>query len=372
MKKATVALVRCESYDEPVVERAVREAVGMLPEFGNSLPQGSSVLLKVNLTQIEPLETAVTTHPAVVKAVSDLFKDRGHRVAIGEGSGHSGWQLWRRLRRLLFERLKDSMAGRKYEELAGFYSYLMGIKSYTQALTTDIAGFRAPVVRREELGIETEIDFFGESGILDAARKSGAELAYFDLEETVTLRSPTHRFLEDVPVSRSVAEAGLVVSVAKFKTHADMVLTGAIKNFFGIIPTPLRHTYHSTSKLAEMMGEMLVDVYSVVSPPPLVVCDAVMGMEGEGPLEGPPRRMGLIMASSDCVAHDAVMAALVGLDPMDVPVVRVAHEAGLGQGLLENIEVRGVPINEVRQADWDLGPNAGLRTRTKASAAARP
>jgi len=152
-----------------------------------------------------------------------------------------------------------------------------------------------------------------------------------------------------------------VISTAKFKTHEDMVITGALKNFFGIIPTPLRSGFHTTGKLAGLMAEMLVDVFSVVKPAPLAITDAVWGMEGRGPLDGTPRFMGLVMASPDCVAHDAVMAALMGLDPMAVPMVRIAHESGLGQGLLENIDVRGVPVDKARQPDWKITGNVGRR-----------
>jgi uncharacterized protein (DUF362 family) len=85
-------------------------------------------------------------------------------------------------------------------------------------------------------------------------------------------------------------------------------------------------------------------------------------MEGRGPLEGRPRALGLIMASCDCVAHDAVMAALMGLDPMNVPLVRLAFETGLGEARMENIDVRGVPVEEARRVDWDLGgKNNALR-----------
>ena len=157
---------------------------------------------------------------------------------------------------------------------------------------------------------------------------------------------------------KPVVDADTVVSVAKFKTHNDMVLTGAIKNFFGIVPTPLRHTYHSTSKLGEMMGEMLVDVFSVVQPKALVVCDAVVGMEGDGPLAGPPRAMGLIMASCDCVAHDAVMAALkheLGMrglvpysaEPDPTLVVRANHvDNRKGTGPLYATQITGLGCYE--------------------------
>lgn len=358
---SAVALVRCNDYTDSQVEAAVRRALDLLPELTQAITPDLRLLLKVNLTQLYPLETAVTTHPAVVKALGRALAQRGARVTIGEASGASGYKLWRKARHTLFGKLQDVLQGKSYEELGPIYEHLMNTRSLHDILRPRIAGIAGTEVHTDELGIDTEIDFFIKSGMADAARETGAELEYHDLHEIAYLSSPTARFADQIPVARGVAEADRVVSLAKFKTHEDMIITGAIKNFFGIIPTSLRRTFHSTSKFGGVMGQMLVDVFSVVKPAPFAITDAVMGLEGRGPLEGTPRHMGLIMASCDCVAHDAVQAALMGLDPMDIPVVRVAHEEGLGQGLLKNIEIRGVSIGEARQTDWNLECNNQVR-----------
>jgi uncharacterized protein (DUF362 family) len=318
------------------------------------LREECSTLLKVNLTQLLPPDRPVTTHPAVVKATVTHLQDAGIDVAIGEGSGGSGWPLFRKMKKLIFTRLANTMKGKKHEELIDFYTYLTGVRSFDELLHLSAGGCEAPLFSLDNVGIETEIDFYTRTGIKEVAAQTGADLRYFDIESVVEKPSPTGQFLDTIPVCRSASGERRLISMAKFKTHEDMGLTGAIKNCFGIIPTPLRGPFHGASLLAGMMGEMLVDIFSAISPVPFALTDAVVGMEGRGPLEGNARKMGLIVASGDCVAHDAVMAALVGIDPMDIPVVKIAHESGLGQGVLENIELRGVPLDSVRIDDWDM------------------
>jgi uncharacterized protein (DUF362 family) len=354
MNKVPVSIVRCKDYDEARVEAAVRKAVDLLPEIGRAITPELDVLLKVNVTAIREPQLAVSTHPTVAKACARIIKEMGASVKIGESGGDSGWPAWRKIRAIVFEKLKCRMKGMTFGQLQEFYDKVMSITSLQDMQKLSVSGMKKALVTFEDIGADTEIDFYNVAGIRAAAQEAGIELVYPDLEPIRNIVPPNVMYISQVPVWESVFRADRIISLTKFKTHDCTVLTGAIKNFFGIIPTTLRSTYHISSNFAAMMPQMLVDVYSAISPPPFAITDAVVGMEGHGPAWGTPRTMGCIMASCDCVAHDAVMAAMVGLNPMKVPTVRVAHESGLGQGLLENIEVRGVQVEEVCLPDWDL------------------
>ncbi|MBD3391396.1 MAG: DUF362 domain-containing protein [Chitinivibrionales bacterium] len=357
MSKVPVAIVECDSYNREKVDAAVRTAVGLLPEFTSSITPNMRVLFKVNLTwQLED-GRSITTHPSVVLAAARLVQECGATVTLGEGSGWSAHPMWRKIRSLMFERLHGTMKGRKFHELEPLYDSLMSVKTVSELSRFTHPDTHEPLVRVEDLGIGSDIDVFSNAGIQDVADETGARLAFFDTEETVEIPSPTARYLATVPACKSIAEADRIISLCKIKTHDDAILTGGIKNFFGIVPTPVRGGFHSTSKFGGMINEMLVDVFSVVKPPPMVISDAVVAIEGKGPIFGEERRMNLILASTDCVAHDAVMCALTGKDPMEIPTVRLAHESGLGQGLLENIEVRGTPVEKVAQPDWKFSLN---------------
>jgi len=92
---------------------------------------------------------------------------------------------------------------------------------------------------------------------------------------------------------------------------------------------------------------MLVDILSCM-PPHLNIMDGVIAMEGEGPSAGNLRRVGVILVSSDAVALDAVATKIVGFNPMDVFTTFHAHNRGLGNGRIEDIEIIGERIQEVR------------------------
>jgi uncharacterized protein (DUF362 family)/NAD-dependent dihydropyrimidine dehydrogenase PreA subunit len=159
------------------------------------------------------------------------------------------------------------------------------------------------------------------------------------------------RVLKKVYISPLVLEADFILNLPKLKTHSYTIYTGAIKNFFGIIPQGLRIKYHRQFQRNEIFSEMLVDIFSCVLPH-LTIMDAVMAMEGEGPSAGDVKKIGLILASRDAVALDAIATHLIGLNPFDIPTTSLAHERGLGKGKISEIEVVGENLDEVRVKDF--------------------
>ncbi|MBC7099974.1 DUF362 domain-containing protein, partial [Candidatus Bipolaricaulota bacterium] len=105
-------------------------------------------------------------------------------------------------------------------------------------------------------------------------------------------------------------------------------------------------------------AKVLVDIFSLVRPV-LTVMDGVVAMEGPGPANGSPRPLGLILASADAVAVDAVAQAIIGLDPLRVWTTYHAHTRGLGVGDLAKIEILGENLDSVKVRDFRLPPAAG-------------
>jgi len=159
------------------------------------------------------------------------------------------------------------------------------------------------------------------------------------------------KVLKKVYVSSLVREADFVLNLPKLKTHSFTIFTGAVKNMFGIIPYGLRHKYHRQFIKNDVFSQMLVDIFSC-APPHLTIMDGVVAMEGEGPGAGNPRKVGVILASLDAVALDAVAARIVGFNPMDVYTTLHAHERSLGIGKLENIEILGEKIENLEVKDF--------------------
>ncbi|MFQ6038457.1 MAG: DUF362 domain-containing protein, partial [Candidatus Aminicenantales bacterium] len=161
------------------------------------------------------------------------------------------------------------------------------------------------------------------------------------------------RLLESLYVSPLVLEADHIVNLPKLKTHSLTALTGAVKNMYGIIPHGLRKLFHRRYPTPDLFSEMLVDIYACAVPQ-LNIMDAVVGMEGEGPSAGAPKKLGLVMASPDGVALDAVASEVIGLDPRLVATTRHAAERDLGRARLEDIQVLGENIETARVSDFRI------------------
>jgi len=162
-------------------------------------------------------------------------------------------------------------------------------------------------------------------------------------------------FLPAVSVSRTVLEADVIISLPKFKTHGLTVMTGAIKNSYGILPGAQKAQLHKAAGSPRRFHEAIVDVFKLRIPD-LFIVDAVVGMEGNGPACPDLRDIGLILASDNAVALDAVIATMMGCDPGRLRFLEKAKEAGLGDYNLSKIEV----IGELKPLpDFKLPPLGG-------------
>ncbi len=157
--------------------------------------------------------------------------------------------------------------------------------------------------------------------------------------------------LKKVLISPLIQEVDYILNLPKLKTHSLTAFTGAVKNMFGIIPYGLRLDYHRLFKWSDVFSQMLVDIFSC-APPHLSIMDGIVGMEGEGPSGGNPKRIGVILASQDSVAVDAVASKIVGFNPMNIITTQNAHERGLGIGEIDKIEIEGDEISSVEVMDF--------------------
>jgi uncharacterized protein (DUF362 family)/Pyruvate/2-oxoacid:ferredoxin oxidoreductase delta subunit len=152
-------------------------------------------------------------------------------------------------------------------------------------------------------------------------------------------------------ISPVVLDADYIINLPKLKNHSFTAYTGAIKNMYGVIPHGLRCSYHRQFFKNEIFSQMLVDIFSCARPH-LNIMDAIVAMEGEGPSAGKPRNVGLILASADAVALDAVAVRIIGLDPTQILTVAYAAERGFGTAEVENIEILGERIQDTVIKDF--------------------
>ncbi len=132
-----------------------------------------------------------------------------------------------------------------------------------------------------------------------------------------------------LPFPKVFDEVDLIITLPKLKTHKLMYATGALKNQFGLVPGLNKSKSHVRKQSRGDFADLVVGI-NALHKPAFVVMDGIIGMEGEGPANGTPRFLGLILASQDLVAMDWAEGLIMGYQPMDLPLVRSALDHGLG------------------------------------------
>lgn len=175
-------------------------------------------------------------------------------------------------------------------------------------------------------------DKFAHQGLAETAAREGFRLVDLTRDQTVLVPCQG-AFFGEVPLARAVAEADVYVSLSKIKTHNITRVTGTLKNGFGLLPQGDKKRYHP------YLDAVLADLYRV-RPPLLCVLDGRPAMEGNGPIHGQPRDLGLTLLGNDALATDAEMCRLMGLDPAGVSHLRHLARA-LGRDVREPARLAG-------------------------------
>ena len=191
---------------------------------------------------------------------------------------------------------------------------------------------------------------FISTGLMEAAKGY-----YKNIGNTIRQCAFHPDFLPEVGVSQEIMDADILISLPKFKTHGLTVMTGAIKNSYGILPGAQKARLHQIAGSPARFHEVIVEVFRL-RVPDLFIMDAVVGMEGNGPASPDLRQIGLVLAADNAVAMDAVVATMMGLDPARLRFLQKAKEEELGDFTPGTIEIDG----ELQVlADFKLPPLGG-------------
>lgn len=176
-----------------------------------------------------------------------------------------------------------------------------------------------------------------KTGILAVCREEDVPVLPF--EELVEISSPMGIRIKKFTLAKELTEVDKVISVAKMKTHSFTGITGAIKNLFGFVVGTDKAQFHLRMQRRQDFAAMLVDLAQTVKPV-LFIVDGIVGMEGHGPRNGDPIKVGVMLAGDNGFAVDMVMARVMGFVPERLPVNALALEKGLVPAFKE-IEVAG-------------------------------
>jgi len=153
-----------------------------------------------------------------------------------------------------------------------------------------------------------------------------------------------------------------IISLPKLKTQGFLKLTGAVKNQMGCIPGKRKAAYHVQFQRPSDFARMLIDLNMFLKPR-LYIMDGIMAMEGNGPMSGDPKKMGVLLFSSDPIALDATVCRLVDVNPEYSYTVLFGMKAGHGTYKSSEITLLGDPLEGFIASDFniDRGPISNLR-----------
>ena len=260
-----VVMTPCESYDDATVKSALEAVLSPIGGL-DWVREGMVVGIKANLVSAMKPEECATTHPALLCALTQMLRERGARVIIGDSPG--------------------------------------GV--YTAAFVNHVYS-AAGLAACEAAGAELNRDL----GVADT-----------HFPEAHVLKSFTYTAWLDT--------CDAVIDFCKLKSHGMMGMSAAAKNLFGVIPGTMKPEYHFRFPDMRDFARMLVDINDYFADKVmLTLVDAVEGMEGNGPTKGTPRHIGVLLASASPHTADVICARLIGLSEDAVPTLQAARERGL-------------------------------------------
>ncbi len=246
--------------------------------------RGKRVLLKPNLVEFDP-KGVINTHPAVVEAAIDSFRSLGAaQVVVAEGPGHR----------------RDN-------------EYLLSA-----------------------------------SGLYDVIKEH--RVRYVDLNSDDVHSTPLRSSFTDLKqlyLPETLYNADLLVSMPKLKTHHWAGVTLSLKNMFGVVPGAV---YGWPKNILHWQGihQSILDINSSLPLPQFAIVDGIVGMEGNGPLQGRAKNSGVLIFGDDLVAVDATSARVMKIEPQKIDYLAKAGEF-LGNLYQEKIQQIGEPLERVQQ-----------------------
>lgn len=173
------------------------------------------------------------------------------------------------------------------------------------------------------------------AGFYPMAKRVGVKLYHYDEETQVEIPLRHAGRLRDfIFTPEPVAKADFFVNCPKFKAHPWTTVTFSLKNYIGIQDDRHRLIDHD-----HKLDEKVADLQYIIQPQ-FIAIDAIIA--GEGRMLTPlPFDMKLMIMGDNQVAFDAVCCHIIGVDPMTVPHIRLAHERGFGPVDLSEIDVEG-------------------------------
>lgn len=190
-------------------------------------------------------------------------------------------------------------------------------------------------------------EVFRTCGIKSICKEESVEQLIFESlkQKKINLKYATK--VKEVYIPELCITSSLI-NVPKIKTHTLTYLTCGVKNLLGCVTGFQKSRIHKLAPDVIEFSRVLLSLNHALKPK-LTVVDGINCMEGNGPIHGRSKKLGLILVGEDPVAVDCVVAEIIGFGKNAVPTLNLAQQLGLGVTDLENIEVVGEKIEAVKE-----------------------
>ena len=285
-----VAISKCDEYVDDKVMVALKQTLDAFGGAKSFVKPNQLVVIKTNMVIKLPPERAATTHPLVVGCLAKLFLDCGAKVVVADSAGGS---------------YNDKTMGAIYDV----------------------------------------------TGMTEASQKYGFKIN--DDYDYVSVEPKDAVVAKKFNVLDILEKADVIVNACKLKTHSFTGISNAVKNMFGAIPGLDKVQMHGQFQSLDNFSDMLFDIWGHFGKKlALNVCDAVIGMEGEGPTNGNPRKIGAIVCSKNPVAVDIVGARIMNVAPTQIPTIQKGIERNYLKSV-DDVEVVGDKVADLIITDFD-------------------
>ncbi len=201
------------------------------------------------------------------------------------------------------------------------------------------------------------------SGLGDVLKKH--QVPFVDINHDEPVKVPNLgrlTGLEYLYLARTIVEAEVVISLPKMKTHHWAGATLSLKNLFGTLPG-ICYGWPKNELHWRGIDNSIVDI-ALTRTPDLAIVDGIVGMEGDGPLNGTAKPMGVLAMGADLLAVDATCCRLMELDPERMGYLVLGHGKKLGRLKAEEIQQLGESVASLAQPFETVPHLQGLRKRS--------
>ncbi len=189
----------------------------------------------------------------------------------------------------------------------------------------------AEVIVAEGPGHWRNVQFLVEqSGLGEVLRRHNVPFVDLNHDEPVKMLNMGRLTgLDYLYLAQTVVECDVLISMPKLKTHHWAGATLSLKNLFGTLPG-ICYGWPKNELHWRGIPNSIIDI-ALTRTPHLAIVDGIVGMEGDGPLNGTAKPMGVLVMGDDLPAVDATCCRLMGLNPRRVPYLLLAEQKKLGR-----------------------------------------